>query len=82
MRLNSYVRRFHDPWGNKRYNRRGSICRHQYMVGKAELSSYESPQASKGTEAEEYYFDGVRATNEQQGDRFVKGPHSVETVRR
>lgn len=68
MKLNRRSRRFHDPWG---YNREGTVCGAQWMVGQEEChftnGRIDNLDKSKSREA--------------TWDRFVKGKRSIEKVR-
>ena len=73
MNINLKTRRFSSPLGNYKHP---GVGRCQSKVGKCEAFGYGSVNDSST------YFDCVKAWQESEGDRFVKGPHSIETIRR
>jgi len=74
MTISRRCRKAHDPWGNKFGNSYGHIVGYQFMVSKATLRD-DKLHSCVGL------LDKSKSISYQY-DRFVKGPHSTEGMRR
>jgi len=83
MKISRWSRRFHDPWGNKHWNRAGSPIRGQYNVSLSGLSGSNAPiVGAVGVDGQRCNIDGTSVI-ESTGNRFVKATkRSVERLRR
>lgn len=77
MRVSRFARRFHDPWGNRQGNVRGTICKFQYLVGATQFSHDDEgvPVCARGVrvDRDKYSYSGSAA-------RFVRGSKSLESL--
>jgi hypothetical protein len=79
MKLSKQSRRFHDPWGSKFGNIRGSVLKFQYQVGKGSLGD----MGSGGDIHGHIYLLDKPATYEHNTNRYVRNAkRSVERLKR
>lgn len=72
MNINSRLNKFHKPLGNYKHP---GVCRYQSKLGK---HHYQGGTVNDSMDR----IDCIKTWQESEGDRFVKGPHSVEAIRR
>jgi hypothetical protein len=83
MNISKFSRRFHDPWGNKRGTRSGTIIRFQYMVTKSELQDHEYyGDTGEPINSHIYFFDQVGSYERNKSIYVRTGKNGSEKIRR
>lgn len=72
MKISRYIRRFHDPWGNKSG---GRLCDEQWRVGQAS-------RVSGRPDARRWAVDYVSYAERTSTDYIRTGKHGIEKLKR
>lgn len=75
-----FSRWFHDPWGNKQANERGTICKTQYGVGATQLNDRAMGPGVRNMKG--YWYTDKPSYFEYNNARFILSSYSVEKIRR